>query len=163
MKLKRLISLILFMFGMNQAFVGQDLEALMQSRGEYYFSVTLDHPYTAQALSNLVSIDQFDGRTAVCYANEEQFGALLANGFVPTLLTPPSMLEDAVMYAGNTREGYEWDAYPTYEAYESMMEAFAETSPERCTLLTLGTLASNRKIMVARLNNGNPDGKPKFL
>ncbi|MBQ3353696.1 MAG: DUF2817 domain-containing protein [Bacteroidales bacterium] len=67
------------------------------------------------------------------------------------------------MWDGTNRADYDWDAYPTYEAYENMMHQFAEEHPDRCTYMELGTLASGRKLMFCRINNGEPDGKPKFL
>lgn len=67
------------------------------------------------------------------------------------------------MWDGSNREDYEWDAYPTYEAYKNMMQAFAEEHPDRCTAMELGTLKSGRQLLFCRINNGRPDGKPKFL
>ena len=67
------------------------------------------------------------------------------------------------MWDGSSRADYEWDGYPTYEAYETMMHQFADEHPDRCTYMELGTLASGRKLMFCRLNNGHSDGKPKFL
>lgn len=56
-----------------------------------------------------------------------------------------------------------WDSYPTYQAYENMMYAFETDHPDTCQIITLGTLNSNRKLMVAHINNGTSEGKPKFF
>jgi len=114
-------------------------------------------------LTRLCSIDKLEGQNLICYANAEQYQQLLDKGYRPTLLTPPSMLEEYAMWDGTHREAYDWDAYPTYEAYQDMMKQYAEDYPERCTYIDLGTLASGRKLMFCRFNNGEPDGKPKFL
>ena len=151
------------LYGQDLSFSGQDLDALMRMREEYYFSVKVSDFNEIQELNHLVSVDQVRDSEVVCYADPEQYQLLLSKGYSPTLLTPPSMLEEAGMYDGRSRAGYEWDAYPTYEAYESMMEEYASTHPDRCTLMTLGTLESGRKIMLVRLNNGVTEGKPKFL
>ena len=142
---------------------GQDLDSLMRMREEYYFSVKVSDLSEIQELNRIVSVDKVTGDEVVCYAAPEPYQQLLDRGYHPTLMTPPSMLEEVRMYDGRSKAGYEWDAYPTYEAYESMMEEFASTHPDRCTLMTLGTLESGRKIMLARLNNGISEGKPKFL
>lgn len=76
---------------------------------------------------------------------------------------PQAPQASCAMWDGSSRADYEWDAYPTYEAYETMMHQFADEHPDRCTYMELGTLASGRKLMFCRLNNGHPDGKPKFL
>ena len=135
----------------------------MRSRGEYFFTLTVDQPSEIQAISDLCSVANTDGKAVVCYANQNEYEMLLRQGYRPHLQTPPSILEEPIMWDGSHREAYDWDAYPTYEAYESMMQSFAIEHPERCTYFELGTLDSGRKLMFCRINNGQPDGKPKFL
>ena len=141
----------------------KDLEQLMRNRREYFFTLTVSDPSEIQAISDLCSVDGTDGRTVVCFANQNEYEILLEKGYQPHLQTPPSLLETPIMWDGSHREAYDWDAYPTYEAYESMMQQFAAEHPDRCTYFELGTLASGRKLMFCRINNGQTDGKPKFL
>ena len=164
MKATKIFTLIaLLMFGVIATQAQSDLEALMAARGEYYFSIGIQQPEEAAQLTRLCSIDRLDGQNLICYANAEQYQRLLAKGYHPTLLTPPSMEQDYAMWDGTNRESYDWDAYPTYDAYQEMMQHYANDYPERCSYLELGTLASGRKLMFCRINNGEPDGKPKFL
>ena len=154
---------LLFVMG-TSVFSQTDLNALMRSRGEYYFTLSVNDRAEIQTIGNMCSVDGTDGHTVVCYANQQQYDRLLQAGYRPVLQTPPSLLEEAVMWDGN-RATYEWDSYPTYSQYQSMMEAYpaSAVSGRTCTLLTLGTLSSGRKIMGVRINNGSPEGKPKFL
>ncbi len=142
----------------------KDLIKLMCERNEYYFTLQVNNPSEIQAISDLCSIDRTDGKTVVCYANQQQYDKMLQAGYQPTLLTPPSLLEEAKMWDGN-RATYEWDSYPTYSQYESMMQAYPSSvvNGRTCTLMTLGTLSSGRKIMGVRINNNDTVGKPKFL
>ena len=140
-----------------------DLDALMAARGEYFFSIQIQQLDEVARLTRLCSIDKIEGQRLICYANAEQYQRLLDKGYRPTLLTPPSMEQEYAMWDGTHREAYDWDAYPTYEAYQDMMKQYAENYPERCTYFDLGTLASGRKLMFCRINNGEPEGKPKFL
>lgn len=141
----------------------EDLISMMKERNEFYFSFEIDDVQEFNSIAELISIDNVDGNKVIAYANNKQYEKFLTLGLETTLLTPPSMLEDHKMFDGRTRAEYDWDEYPTYEAYEAMMEEFAATYPEKCTLIELGTLNSGRKILLARINDGNPDGKPKFL
>lgn len=141
----------------------KDLEQLMRNHGEYFFTLTVNQPSEIQAISELCSVDGTNGRTVVCFANPNQYDILVELGYHPQLQTPPSMLEEPIMWDGSHRETYDWDAYPTYEAYENMMQQFAAEHPDRCTYFELGTLDSGRKLMFCRINNGQTDGKPKFL
>ena len=147
-------------FGQSQ----DELGILMRNRGEYYFTLSIDKPSEIQTISEICSIDNTDGRTVVCYANQQEYDRLLQAGYRPTLQTPPSLREEAKMWDGN-RATYEWDSYPTYSQYQSMMEAYPASaiSGRTCSLIDLGTLSSGRKIMGVRIHNGSPDGKPKFL
>ena len=140
-----------------------NLQSMMKERNEFYFNFNTDDVKTLKEIAKIVSIDKINGNVVTAYANNKQFENFLTLGLEPTLLTPPSMLEEHKMFDGRTRAEYDWDEYPTYEAYVAMMEEFAETYSENCSLIELGTLASGRKILMVRINNGVADGKPKFL
>ena len=144
----------------------KSLAELMSQRNEYYFCLTAQDSADIQAINNLCSVDATNGQTVVCYANPTQYDNLMAAGYQPLLMTPPSLREEAQMYDPQ-RGMYDWDTYLTYPQYVSMMEGFPSTavSGRTCTFLDLGTLSTSnhRKILGVRINNGQPDGKPKFL
>ena len=141
----------------------QELNRLMQDRNEFYFTFTLNGSDDLQTIAHTISVDCVDGDVVTAYANNDEFTNFQKLGYEVTLQTPPSMLEKAVMWDGGNRATYDWDAYPTYEAYESMMYAFHTDHPDKCEIIELGTLASGRKILIAHINNGTGTGKPKFL
>ena len=142
------------------------LADLMSQRDEYYFSLSIQGPSEVEAINAMCSVDAFNGGTVVCYANPTQYAELLAAGYQPHLLTPPSLREEAKMYDPQ-RGTYDWDSYLTYSQYVNMMEGFPATavSGRTCTLVDLGTLSTSnhRRILGVRIHNGQPDGKPKFL
>ena len=139
----------------------------MQQRGEYYFTLSIDNPMELQAISEICSVDGTDGRTVVAYANQEEYERLLKEGYQPTLQTPPSLRANVTMWNGQGTYG--WNSYLTYDQYVAMMEGFpakAEATGDRtCTMFSLGTLstANHRQLLGVRINNGSPEGKPKFL
>ena len=157
------IFLLVAVFSLNVYAQEKDLRSMMKERNEFYFSFEIDDLQDLAKIAKVISIDNVDGNKVTAYANNKQYERFLTLGIETTLLTPPSMLENHKMFDGRTRAEYDWDEYPTYEAYVAMMEEFAATYPEKCTLIELGTLNSGRKILLARINDGNPDGKPKFL
>lgn len=140
-----------------------DLNQLMQQRNEYYFTFELNGNDNLQQIAHTISVDRVDGNVVTAYANNKEFAAFQKMGYDITLQTPPSMLEEAEMWEGGNRAAYDWDQYPTYEAYEAMMYQFATDHPDKCEIIELGTLPSNRKILIAHINNGSGAGKPKFL
>ena len=143
----------------------RELGQLMRERGEYYFTLNVDNPKEIQAISEICSVDGTDGRRVVAYANQKEYDRLLQAGFQPTLQTPPSLRANVTMWNGQGT--YNWDSYLTYPQYVSMMEGFPSKaiSGRTCTLFSLGTLATSnhRQLLGVRINNGNPEGKPKFL
>lgn len=141
----------------------QELNQLMQQRNEYYFTFELNGNDNLQAIAHTISVDRVDGNTVVAYANNNEFSQFQKLGYEVTLMTPPSMLEEVAMWDGSNRAEYDWDSYPTYSAYEDMMYAFHTNHPDKCEIIELGTLPSNRKILIAHINNGDGTGKPKFL
>lgn len=143
----------------------RELSQLMRNRGEYYFTITVNDPAEIQAISKICSVDGTDGRTVVAYANQQEYDRLIALGFQPELQTPPSLRANVTMWNGQGT--YNWDSYLTYPQYVSMMEGFPDKAIEgrECTLFSLGTLSTSnhRQLLGVRINNGNPEGKPKFL
>ncbi len=141
----------------------QELSQLMQQRNEYYFTFELNGNDDLNAIAHTISVDRVDGNVVTAYANNNDFANFQRLGYKVKLQTPPSLMEEAAMWDGSNRAAYEWDSYPTYSAYENMMFQFATDHPDKCEIITLGTLPSGRKIMVAHLCDGPADGKPKFL
>ena len=160
---KRFLFVILLLVSVCVSAQEKDLDAMMQQRNEYYFSFKLNADDDLSKIARTISVDKVDGDVVVAYANNMNFMEFNKLGHDITLLTPPSLVEEHRMFDGNSRATYEWDSYPTYEAYEEMMFDFAQNHPDKCEIITLGTLSSNRKILVAHINNGVSDGKPKFL
>ena len=141
----------------------QELNQLMQERNEYYFTFNLNGNDDLNAIAHAISVDRVDGKVVTAYANNKDFAKFQQLGYEVTLQTPSSLVEKVAMWDGSNRAEYDWDSYPTYSAYEDMMFQFAADHPDKCEIITLGTLPSGRKIMIAHLNNGSGEGKPKFL
>lgn len=143
----------------------RELNQLMRDRGEYYFTLSVDDPTGINEISQVCSVDATDGRTVVAYANQREYDKLLSLGFQPELQTPPSLRANVTMWNGQGT--YNWDSYLTYPQYVAMMEGFPAKAVEgrTCTLFSLGTLSTSahRQLLGVRINNGNPEGKPKFL
>lgn len=142
----------------------QSLEKFYETRPEIYFELEMQSLNDLSELSELVSIDGVEELKVTAYANRSQFEKIKNKGFQPTLLVAPSMLEEVEMIAEiANREIFEWDAYPTYSAYVAMMNGFEDDYPEHCESFNFGTLSSGRELLMLRINNGSPEGKPKFL
>ena len=160
---KNILIALLLLISVGLTAQKNDLNKLMQERNEYYFTFNLNSNDDLYTIAHTISVDRVDGNVVTAYANNKEFANFQKLGYEVTLQTPPSMMFKAEMWDGSNRAEYDWDQYPTYEAYEAMMFQFATDHPDKCEILTLGTLPSNRKILIAHINNGSGTGKPKFL
>lgn len=142
----------------------KSLEELYANRLEVYFSLPVEGVKDLATLNNMVSVDQVQNGLVIAYANKAQYAKLLEAGYEPTLLLPPSMQYELEMIDAETaKNAMEWDTYPTYQAYVQLMNDFQTNHPDHCELINMATLPSGRQLLIARINNGTAEGKPKFL
>ncbi|NVO18362.1 MAG: T9SS type A sorting domain-containing protein [Bacteroidetes bacterium] len=168
--MKRLLPLLLVLF-LASLLKAQDISSQLDlankqlsNRGEVYFSFPLKSKADINLLTRQISIDKVDGNTVVAYANQKEFNKFLEYSDQFNVLTPPSLLENVAM-SDNPKQVLTWNYYPTYTAYESIMAQFASDHPDICKLVTIGTLASGRKLLAVKITR-NPDvqeNEPEFL
>jgi hypothetical protein len=152
-------------FTMN-SFAQQQLKAeeVFAKFGEVYFTFQLTDASQVHALTKIISIDNVNGNTVLAYANFKEFTAFKKTGLTYTLLPHPSELVHLDV-SDSPEQVLEWNYYPTYEAYESIMYQFAADHPDICKVITIGSLFSGRKILAVKISdNINVDeDEPKFL
>lgn len=165
--MKNLLSLfLLFAFIPTYSQQAYQVDSIFKLRPEVYFSLDIDDIKALPELDRMMYIDDIQSDVIYAYANRSQFLALIAQGWQPRLLAPPSMTGDLPLMKDyeQIRETNEWNFYPTYDAYLSMMQAFEDDYPDLCTIYTIGILSSGRKILAARINTDmDAGGKPEFL
>lgn len=136
----------------------------IDSRGEVYFSFQLNEFSQLSVLSRKISISKVQGNTIYAFANQKEFSDFLTTGLVYSVLPAPSE-QYQVKMTDNTRQALSWNYYPTYNAYETLMQQFATAHPDICKLITIATLASGRKILALRIsdNVNSEENEPEFL
>jgi len=136
----------------------------LNRRGEVYFSFKLTDFSKLSTLSREISVSNIKGDTVYAYANQKEFSDFNRSGINYVVLTAPSELQ-AVQMTDNPKQVLTWNYYPTYPAYESLMQQFASDHPEICKMITITTLASGRKILALRIsdNVNTEENEPEFL
>ncbi len=138
----------------------------LEQWGEVCFSFPINSKSDLTGLTNIVSIDKVLGTKVYAYANKEEFREFLEYGLYYEVLTPPGeLLKNPKMYHGNPGESFEWDRYPTFDAYIEMMHKFEADYPELCNIDTIGESVEGRVLLVAKVtDNVNENEKePKFI
>ena len=143
------------------------IEGLFSERNEVYFSFEKPGEKELLSISGIVSIDRPDKSDEItAYANRQQFSNFLELGIEYKILTQPSMLYPATMKSEiNIKEVYDWDFYPTYDAYVSMMYQFQADYPGLCEVISIGQSNQGRELLVAKIsdNISQAEGEPRFL
>jgi hypothetical protein len=65
-------------------------------------------------------------------------------------------LTKGILSAESVAEAMEWDKYPTYQQYDSIMQSFNTLYPTLCDLDTIGTSVNGKLVLVLKISD-NPD------
>lgn len=143
----------------------QTIQDLFSTKGEIYFSFEITSRSEINVFTKFISIDQVQGNTVRAFANEKEFRRFLSTGKAYAILPNPN-----TQFQGKTTDNPEellntWDVYPTYQAYETIMETFAAEHPDLCRLVNIGTLPSGRKLLCIKISDNVDDreDEPQFL
>jgi len=137
----------------------QNIDELFLERGEVNFSFEYKNKNQLNDISDIVSIDhKTNTKLAYAYANKKEFSEFLKLG-IDYKIIPKKIISYNNVSKNN------WDYYPTYEEYEDMMIAFADSFPNICRLHNLGTLNSGKEILIVQIsdNVGQKENEPSFL
>ncbi len=146
---------------------GQNVQELFGTKKEVYFSFEIKSCDEIHELTKLISIDNVKGNTVKAYANITEFLKFSKKGYSITLLPSPGDCPGVVMkdHIDIHSPLTTWNYYPTYTAYEQMMSDFQTAYPSICQVSTIATLASGRKLLVAKIsdNVATDEAEPEFL
>jgi len=144
-----------------------DIDQIFGDRGEVYFKFENPGQKKLIDLSRIISIDELNNLNEVyAYANIKEFNGFLEFEIEFEILTPPSLLHQVKMKDNvNIKEVNDWDYYPTYEAYVSMMYQFETDYPELCEVVNIGQTVEGRDILIAKIsdNISQNEGEAQFL
>lgn len=155
--------LSLTVFGQGDAYYS--LDKYLQEKGEAFVKINTNSTKDILNLAPLMSIDEIDGDEVYAYMYEKGFAEFKELDLSFEILQKPGELFVPKMYDGSNKEAYEWDAYPTYEAYVEMMYEFATNYPDICEVFSIGTTTEGREILFAKIsdNVSTDEGEAQFL
>ena len=151
--IRALIFLLCFRFftGYSQFPEWDNATGYLKLRGEVYFCFVTKN-LNKEDISKIISIDRISNDTVFAYANKQQFNRFSEENIKYNVLPPPSLLLDkSELVTGNMTD--DWDVYPTYDAYVSMMNDFASTYPDICELYEIGTTVNGRKLLAVKISD----------
>jgi hypothetical protein len=137
----------------------------LDRKGEVYFSFEVFDKARLNDISLLISIDNFDGRTAFAYANRSELNEFLKLNIPFTVLPHPGDADFDIKMSDDPGSLLEWDTYPTYEAYVAMMNQFAADYPSLCRIVNAGSTVQGRQILFAVISDSvnRNEAEPKVM
>ena len=131
---------------------------------EHYFRFMIREKSELDRLTRIISIDNVVHDTVYAYANPQEWEAFRAMGYQVVELPHPSSLYEHVM--SDAPLGIlDWNTYPTYQGYLTMMRQYAATYPSICKLDTIGYSVQNRQILALKISDsvGIHEDEPQFF
>ncbi|HBC45907.1 MAG TPA: hypothetical protein DCZ43_02565 [candidate division Zixibacteria bacterium] len=120
--------------------------------GQHYLKFQIKTHDEVYQLTDLISIANVQGLTVFAFATDQEFAKFKTLGYSYQELPSPGSLSNPRM--SGTVDGViaDWDAYPTYQAYLDMMNAFATSHPNLCTIVNIGSTVQGRQLLFAKLS-----------
>ncbi len=148
-----------------------DAQKILIQRGEVYFQFVPADFEVLDQIARVISVDEYDPQTgiATAYANKQGFERFLSFKLDFELLNAPGLAAHKSQFNMLNEVDVStidaWDFYPTYEAYESMMEQFEELFPHLYERIEILTLPSGRKLIFGRITADveEENERPKFM
>jgi hypothetical protein len=131
---------------------------------EIYISFKIQSSDILRTLTDIISIDNVKGNEVYAYASENEYNEFLSFNIEHKVLTKPGELFIPEMSDG-IEEITEWDTYPTYDGYVSLMNQFAANYPSICQLINAGNSVGGRSILIAKISDNVSirEDEPQFL
>lgn len=131
---------------------------------EYYFKFEIYDKSELSTITKYISIDNVKDYTVYAYANERELEKFRSLGYTYEILPSPGTLINPKM-ATDKLDAKDWDSYPTYDAYVSMMYQFATDYPSLCEIVDIGGTVEGRRLLYAKIssNVGIEEDEPEVM
>lgn len=143
----------------------QEAYKILNQKGEIYFKFGVFDKARINELSEIISIDKISNDAVFAYANKNEFDKFLLANIPYQILPNPGDIGFDPKMRSTPDEIMEWDVYPTYDGYITMMNQFAASYPNLCRIVNFGTTVQGRQLLFAVIsdNVNTPEAEPKFM
>ncbi len=151
--MKTCLYLLLLFLALSSFSFSQQIDSeYFEENIEVYFKFYLTDEINLKTLTRIISIDNVTSGEVYAYANEEEYNQFLELGIKHHILQRPGTLIKPEM-SDDINKIMDWNTYPTYEAYVSMMNQFAIMNPDICQLIDGGNSTQGRKILFVKISD----------
>jgi hypothetical protein len=153
-KLIAFIILILFVsLTLRSQETGKDirLRNLVKEYSQADVSIPYPGPREMDLLTRNVSITSVRNKTVFISISTLSIDWFIRAKFDYTILE--KAVSKGIISSGSVTEAMDWQSYPTYPQYLSMMQGFASTYPSLCHLDTIGTSINGRYVLALKISD----------
>jgi len=122
----------------------------LEERGEVDFKIISYDSQLINKLSEILSVVNVNGNVVTCNANADEFVKFLALGKEYVVIHPAGYY-----YKPGDNKGAveDWQTYPTYEEYDSLMHVFVTNYPDICKIDTIGYSVEDRLLLGIKISD----------
>jgi len=137
-----------------QPVASQADEHILQKRGEIYFKFLSTDRQQIRRIGHYISLDNIKADSVFAYANAKGFFKFLQTGIPYILLTPPSeRLEKQRLLPEALKSSNNWNYYPSYDQYVSLIQDFQKNYPSLCRVVSIGKSVQGRDLLFAHIGH----------
>jgi hypothetical protein len=140
---------------------------LLRNIVKRYGQADVSIPYTGtremDLLTRNVSITSVRNKTVFISISPRTIDWFISAKFNYTIIE--KAVPKGLLSAGSVKQAMDWQSYPTYTQYLSMMQNFATTYPSLCHLETIGTSVNGKDVLVLKIsdNAGTKEDEPEVF
>ena len=118
---------------------------------EYYFRFNYSSHDELNKLTRIISIDNVKGDTVFAYANDDELSKFKMLGYDYQMLQHPGTLYRPRMTDSKDLL-LDWNYYPTYTGYLTLMNQFEDDYPDLCQVENIGYSVEGRQLLFAKIS-----------
>jgi PKD repeat protein len=142
----------------------QKAENYFETKGEVYFHFNVNDYKILNKLTRIISIDKVVDGEVFAYANQQELYKFIEFDIDYEVLLHPNERTVIKMHDAS-KSIWDFDVYPTYPEYETMMYSFASNYPDICRIEDIGTTNEGRKMLFVVISDSVDvrNMEPRFM
>ena len=152
------------LFGQNKNISEvEDAFKFIKERGEVDIYFELKDKNLIHTISKIISVTGVDNNMVFGNVNGKELYQFLK--FNLDFKVIPPAFQKTIETSKSLKVLQDWQTYPTYEQYDSLMKKFASDYPDLCWLDTIGYSEEGRNILFVKIsdNVNEKEDEPEFL
>ena len=159
-----LLSQLLTIWCFSQDIAKNDrLRNIVREKRQAGVTIQYPGPAAVEALSKNVSITSVRGKTVNIVLSPLTVEWFISGGYDYSIVERDD--SKGIASAMSMSQAMQWDTYPTYPQYDSIMRYFVSAYPSLCRLDTIGTSITGKLVLALKIsdNSGQDETEPEVF